>query len=195
MNSAIVYLLDHSGSMQSYWKQTIDGLNTFVRYQQTRLDDAVFYLAEFDNVYKLKRDWISIFDMPELKATMDGQWGETAMFDAIEKAIEETEAMMAKLPANERPVNITFVVQGDGGNNASRHATQDRVVRMIEDRPEWSFVFLAANQWAEDAARKCGFEHVIQYTQGKEAESFEEISKEILEAIVTGTLKRKAKAK
>jgi hypothetical protein len=193
MNSAIVYLIDHSGSMQGYWKATIDGLNKFVEYQQSRMDDAVFYMAEFDTVYRLKRDWISIFDMPPLKADLGGQWGETAMYDAIEKAVDETEKMMDKLPPNERPVNITFVVQGDGGDNSSRHASKERCARIIADRPDWSFVFLAANQWAAQAAKDAGFQHVIEYAQSRDGsiEGFDDIAKSILEAIVTGTLKGK----
>jgi hypothetical protein len=75
--------------------------------------------------------------------------GNTALLDAVGRAIVETGERLRALPENERPGLVVFVIVTDGQENSSREYTKARVKEMIEHQQnvyKWQFTYLGANQ-------------------------------------------------
>jgi hypothetical protein len=145
----ITIVLDRSGSMSRLWDDTIGGIETFITQQQKLPGKALLSLytfdTEVDHVLKAK----SIADAS--KSDLDGVTprGSTALYDALNQAISETGTRFAKLPEDQRPGQVVFVVVTDGAENASREIRDPNRIREIvkhqETKYAWNFLFLGAN--------------------------------------------------
>lgn len=79
--------------------------------------------------------------VPKMDATTYSPMGNTPLFDAIGKAITETEQVEAD--------KYLVIILSDGRENASREWTQDKVRSLIqakEAEDNWTIVYLGANQ-------------------------------------------------
>jgi hypothetical protein len=75
--------------------------------------------------------------------------GGTALLDAVGRAINETGERLARMPEEDRPGLVIFVVMTDGEENSSKEFSKARIKEMIQHQQEvynWHFTFLGANQ-------------------------------------------------
>ncbi len=141
----ITILLDRSGSMASIAADTIGGFNTFLKDQKEAAGTAEISLYQFDHEFETNYVGKDIQEAEELTSKTFVPRGSTALLDAIGRAIVETGERLSKNPAEK----VVFVIITDGGENASREYTRDKIFAMITEQKNswaWQFVFLAANQ-------------------------------------------------
>jgi uncharacterized protein YegL len=148
--SHISIVLDRSGSMGSVQDATIEGLNGFIKQQQSLKDvEATVTLVQFDDKYEVNYDFRPLKDVVPLNKATYQPRGSTALLDAIAKTIDATGKALAALPESLRPSKVIFVIQTDGYENASREFTRNQVFDLIShqrDKYLWEFLFLGAGQ-------------------------------------------------
>ena len=144
--SDITIILDRSGSMSSIRADAEDGLNTFIEKQKQQPGRANFTLVQFDHEYQIVHNGIPIASVPH--CTLEPR-GNTALYDAIGRTINDIGARLKSLPESDRPGLVCVVILTDGMENASREYTAARVKEMIEHQTnvyKWQFTYLGANQ-------------------------------------------------
>lgn len=162
----ITVVLDRSGSMAIIADDTRGGFDTFVRDQGVGRGEARLTLVQFDHEYQVVHRARPVKDIPPLNFTPRGN---TALLDAIGRAITETGERLAATPESERPGRVAFVIITDGQENASHEYTKGRINAMIKhqrDAYKWDFLFLGANQDAIAEAGALGISHINSVTYG-----------------------------
>jgi uncharacterized protein YegL len=155
----IAVVLDRSGSMQIVQDDTIGGFNQFLVDQLAVDGKATITLAQFDDVYELLLDMVDLADAQPLNKDTFVPRGMTALLDAIGKTINSVGAKLAAMTESDRPEKVVFAIITDGQENASRTFDRAKVFEMIrhqEDKYQWQFVFIGANQDAIDAGGSIG---------------------------------------
>ena len=145
----IAYVLDRSGSMQSLASDAIGGFNAFISNQKQVEGRANFTLVLFDHEYLVIHKSVDIQQVPELDAKTYVPRGQTALLDAVGRTIDDLGAALAGLSEAERPAKVIVAIFTDGLENASRVYTTERLAASIQhqqDKYNWEFLFLAANQ-------------------------------------------------
>lgn len=170
-------VLDRSGSMGSVLEPTISGYNEFLNSQKGQEGVAKFTLAQFDDVYEVVYAGVSVEEVPELNRETFVPRNSTALNDAIGKTISETGARLRALSESARPEKVIFVIITDGGENASREYTSDKVQDMIKHQKEkynWEFIFIGANQDAIATAKGFGIGagNALNYTANAAGSSY-----------------------
>lgn len=158
MGTHITFVLDSSGSMSKIADDTKGGFNVFLQEQREEAGDATVTLYEFNtNVELVYRDR-PIAEAPKLTSENYQPGGQTALHDAIARAIAETADRIDARAESDRPDNVIVVVLTDGKENASE-TPQDVVRERVEKRREadgWEFLFIGANQDAALTAEEMG---------------------------------------
>ncbi|QEL18002.1 vWA domain-containing protein [Limnoglobus roseus] len=142
----ITVVMDRSGSMQACQADAEGGLNRFVEDQKKLPGEATFTLVQFDHEYEFVHKAIPIRTVPYCRLVPRGN---TALLDAVGRAIVETGERLAKTPEADRPALVVFVITTDGQENASREYTKAKVQEMISHQTDvykWQFTYLGANQ-------------------------------------------------
>jgi hypothetical protein len=145
----IAFVLDRSGSMNSIAGDAIGGFNTFLAQQQAQPGQARLTLVLFDHEYLVAHDNVDIHNVPPLDAHTYVPRGMTALLDAIGRTIDTAGVRLASTPEADRPAKVIVAILTDGMENASRDYTNGRVAEMIRHQQQkynWEFIFLAANQ-------------------------------------------------
>jgi len=145
----ITFILDRSGSMKDVRSDTIGGFNTFIQAQRALPGECVASLVQFDDLYEPMYSAKPIQEAPLLTTETFVPRGWTALLDAIGRTIIETGKSLAAMPEDQRPEKVIFVILTDGGENASKEFTREKVFEMIGHQRDvylWDFVFLGANQ-------------------------------------------------
>jgi len=155
----IVCVLDRSGSMASIIDDAIGGLNTFINEQKKLDGDANITMALFDDEYDLVHDNVSI---DSIDAITDGVYyprGMTALYDAIGKTVSSVGNRLSNTNEDERPERVIVAILTDGMENSSKEYTSERIREIIkeqEDKYNWQFMYLAANQDAFNVGQQFG---------------------------------------
>lgn len=192
MNSLIGFLLDDSGSMKDSRKATIDSFNEFLRVQQYREDDCAFYMAKFSMLYTEMHKFVNIFKVPRLDISQyDANGSDTALWDAIIKLVEAMRQKIDALPDQQRPTNVTLVIQTDGQDGCSWGTTGD--ARQAVKRAQadgWHILFLAKGSDGFYSAQALGIDptHIIRYDGTTTARAFAAAAGRVLESVVTGQM-------
>jgi len=155
----ITIVLDRSGSMASVAADTIGGFNQFLADQRKIEGSAAITLHQFDNEFETVIKAQDIQTAPNLTTTTFVPRGNTALFDAIGRAIIDTGTRIESTPENGRPEKVVFVIVTDGHENASKEYDRPKVFEMLTHQREkyaWEFVFLGANQDAIKTAAGLG---------------------------------------
>lgn len=155
----ITLVLDRSGSMASVASDTIGGTNVFLDEQRKAPGTATFTLHQFDDQFETPINGQDIQKVQNLTSKTFVPRGNTALLDAIGRAIGETGSRLEKASDSERAGKVVFVIVTDGHENASHEYTPAKVHEMIEHQRtkySWEFVFLGANQDAIKAATNLG---------------------------------------
>ncbi len=159
MNSNLTDLtlvVDRSGSMETVRTDAEGGVNAFIKAQTQEPGDVLLTLVQFDTEYEFVHSGVPIAQVPDYTLVPRGM---TALLDAVGRAINETGERLAKLEEKERPGLVIFVVMTDGMENSSREFTKPQIKKLIkqqQDRFQWHFTFLGANQDAFEEADAIG---------------------------------------
>lgn len=169
----IVFILDKSGSMSGYEKDTIGGFNSTIEKQKQEEGTAIVSTVLFDHEIDVIHDRISIDDVPVMTNKDYQVRGTTALLDAIGGAIHHIGNIHKYARPEDVPEHTIFIITTDGMENASRNYDSNRVKEMIQrqtDRYGWEFIFLAANIDAVETADRYGIrrERAVNYCQTEE---------------------------
>ncbi len=155
----ITVVLDRSGSMQTIHKDMMGGYNRFLAEQKSLDTDTTFTLAQFDNEYEIVHHAIPLKNVPELTDETFVPRGTTALLDALGTTIDLTGERLASMQESDRPSRVVFVIITDGQENASSNFSHQQINEKITHQQEkynWQFVFLGANQDAIATAAHLG---------------------------------------
>lgn len=145
--------------MASVADDTVNGFNRFMDDQRKVPGTATVTMHQFDDRFETPIKGRDIHKAPNLTAETFVPRGNTALLDAIGRAIGETGERLEKAPEHERAEKVIFVIVTDGHENASRKFTESEINKMIEHQKtkySWEFVFLGANQDAIASAQGIG---------------------------------------
>ena len=154
----ITLVVDRSGSMEAIREDAQGGVNAFIREQAGQPGEALLTLVQFDTEYEFIHRGVPIGQAPEYKLVPRGA---TALLDAVGRAINETGERLAKMPEEDRPGLVVFVVMTDGLENSSKEFDKAQIKKMIQhqqDEFNWHFTFLGANQDAFAEAGAMGID-------------------------------------
>lgn len=155
--TALLLIVDRSGSMQSIRDDMVGGLESLLREQSAQPGLLTVDLVTFDDL----AEWQHSFADPASVAIDLQPRGMTALFDALGGSIGHFGEKLAALPEHARPGVVTVVVVTDGHENASREWTSATVTDAVQRQRAdygWEFVFLGANQDAALAAQSIGID-------------------------------------
>lgn len=168
----ITIVLDESSSMCGLRSKTIKEFNSFINKQKEEPGYANVTLWMFHSEVRKEKNNLPIRDFPEL--TEDNYCPQlcTALLDGIGLAINDTGDRLSKLPEQDRPSKVLFVIITDGEENQSRKFNVDKIFNMIKhqkDKYNWCFVFIGANQDTIANACKIGIDpgHSFSYNSTK----------------------------
>lgn len=161
-HTAVVIILDRSGSMETIKNDVIGGFNTMMEEQKKVAGTCTVTLTQFDDdngksdveiVYTGK----SVVDVPPLELVPRGG---TPLLDAVGKTIVATEKHIKELAENERPDKVLVLIITDGHENASRQYKRSEIKALIErhqgEPHKWVFAYLGATADAFDEAASIG---------------------------------------
>lgn len=158
----ITIVLDRSGSMASVCDDTIGGFNTFLAEQRKGPGTAAITLHQFDDQFETVIHAQDVKTAPDLTSKTFVPRGNTALLDAIGRAIKDTGNRLETMKDSERAGKVAFVIITDGFENASHEYDRAKVFEMIEHQRakySWEFVFLGANQDAIATAAGIAIPH------------------------------------
>ncbi len=152
----ITLILDRSGSMQDLSNQVILSFNDFLEEQKTIEGEATVSLVQFNHEYSLVYEGIDLQNANQLNTDNYHASGNTALFDAIGRTIQDTKERVKPGTAD-----VVFVITTDGLENASQEYSGSQIKDMIaecETDYGWHFMYLAANDDAFDQHRSLGID-------------------------------------
>ena len=136
------FLLDRTGSMAPLKTAVEAGYAAYVKEQQAQLGAMYLTVAQFDSrePFEVLIQSQDIHMAPRRLERYEPREA-TPLYDAIERMIEHAEKTSG---GSDEVIVIIFT---DGAENASRHATRQRVFDKIEEKKKrgWTFSFLGAN--------------------------------------------------
>lgn len=155
----LVFILDKSGSMSGLEKDTIGGFNSMIADQKKEEGTAIISTVLFDNGTEVLHDRV---DLQKVKKLTDRDYrpgGCTALLDALGNAINHIDNVQKKMTEDERPEKTMFIITTDGQENSSREYTYSKIKKMVkkmQEKNDWEFLFLGANMDAIGAAADIG---------------------------------------
>lgn len=147
----ITLLIDRSASMAPLGREMTLGLNEFVASHQKFpvRQDVTFSLIQFDHEFRVDADAVDLAGVSRFPDSLFQPRGNTALWDALGRGIDETGERLRAIPEPDRPSQVLFAVITDGVENASWKYAPDQLRLMIDHqraRYLWQFAFFGANQ-------------------------------------------------
>lgn len=155
--TAILVVLDNSGSMSDIARTVEDSLAQVAREQAALPGDCTFDLVRFSSEVHYEQQNVAAKDFrPRLSPS-----GMTALYDAIVFGVTWFRERLDDLDDADKPEFVQIVVATDGEENSST-AVDALLVRdtvaMHTQAYGWDFTFIGANQDAIMAGALLGFE-------------------------------------
>ena len=152
----ITVVLDRSGSMFQIQGDMVGGFNRFVGEQAKQPGECLFSLYRFDHHFETVFEGLNAWQVPPLELVPRGN---TALLDAVGRAIVATGQRLAALPEDQRPGAVIFMIITDGQENASTEYTyamvQDAIARQKSEF-NWQFVYLGSDLSTSREAQRLG---------------------------------------
>jgi Mg-chelatase subunit ChlD len=155
--TAMLLVIDRSGSMVGIRNDMVGGLTTMLAEQAAQPGMLTVDIVTFDDVIEWQ---CSMADPASVRVVLEPRGG-TALFDAIGMSVLQFGRILEALPEHARPETVQVVVVTDGHENSSREYRPDAVRALVKQQTEqyrWDFVFLGANQDAVLTGTALGFE-------------------------------------
>lgn len=155
--TALLLVIDRSGSMQSIKEDMEGGLATLLDEQMAEPGLLTVDMFTFDT--QVERV-CSIADPKSVSLVIEPR-GSTALYDAIGIAVTEFGRTLAAMPEHARPETVQVIVVTDGHENASveyKASVIKELVTIQKEEYKWDFVFLGANQDAVLSGVDLGFD-------------------------------------
>ncbi|MBS3872296.1 MAG: VWA domain-containing protein [Firmicutes bacterium] len=155
----LVFILDKSGSMSGLEADTIGGFNSMLEKQKAVLGECCITTVLFAHDYELLHDRIDIRGVRSISEREYQVGGNTALLDAIGKAIHKVSKVQKNTAEEFRAEKVLFVIITDGEENASREYSAEMIKERVEHKKKkygWEFIFLGANIDAVAAAHRFG---------------------------------------
>jgi hypothetical protein len=187
----LVMIVDQSGSMCGFEKDTIGGLNSFIKEQKAIKDSkANFSLLFFSNKHNVVYDSVDIQEIEEIDSHNSYRpAGSTALLDTIGFAIEtlkakkegeeagkkkERKIILDKDGSEESTEKVIFGIITDGGENASTKYNKEQILKLIEEQKAkgWEFIFLSSDVSAVQDAKTFGVNQQDAYSFHAGSEGF-----------------------
>ena len=139
--TAMLLIVDRSGSMSSIQMEAEQALNDFLTKQKAVDGRCGVKVVQFDGEVEDLFGPVALAQAPEIKIVPRGM---TALLDAIGKSVTEFRETMDHMPVDKRLV----VILTDGLENVSQEWKLDAVNKLISESRGlgYEFIFLAANQ-------------------------------------------------
>ena len=152
----IYLLIDRSGSMGSIWDPTVESVNRFVARAKDSGESAVLTVAVFDDEFDVVVDHQPIEDVRVIDPAEFPPRGMTPLFDASGRMLVLADRRV--VGGDVSPGDVLIVTVTDGGENASRRMSGDRLRQVIANREGhgYEFLYLGANQDSYAEAAKMG---------------------------------------
>ncbi|MDA7843779.1 VWA domain-containing protein [Pontimonas sp.] len=163
--SALMLIIDRSGSMSSIRDDMVGGLTTLVEAQEKLPGLLTISMVSFDNEVELQHQMAT---PDSVKIQLEPR-GMTALYDAMGFGLNTLQASIDALPDHAKPGTVQVVVVTDGAENASSEYTGSTVKQLVIEKTtqhNWDIVFLGANQDAVMKAAELGIEHDRSMTYG-----------------------------
>ena len=160
-------LIDRSLSMSSLRNETITGFNNFIKDQQKEDGELTLSLSQFDDEYEVLHDFVNVHKVNPLTNETFVPRGHTKLLDSLGKLIIETGRKIAEMHEDQRPEKVIFVITTDGQENSSREFTTQKIAEMVkhqEEKYNWQFIYLGANQDAFSVGTNLGMTGGVNYT-------------------------------
>lgn len=157
----MIVVLDRSGSMESIKEATIEGYNTFLAQQKAVEGEARLSMVQFDHEYEVVCLNQDVETAPFLTNAIYKPRGTTALLDAIGNTINETNDRLVASALTDCNINVVFVIITDGHENSSTRFDRSHIFKLIRDfeqKKNWQFVFIGANQDAIEEASHLGIQ-------------------------------------
>lgn len=180
----ITVLLDRSGSMQSCRSDAEGGLKAFIDKQREVPGECRLSLVQFDGEYEPVFTALDVKLAPHILLVPRGN---TALLDAMGKAIESTGERLAAMREEDRPGLVIFVCVTDGEENSSHEYSRERVKALVERQQsewKWSFIFLGADMDAFGEANSIGYyaANIAKISKGKFRRAFHTLNSNVVGA-------------
>jgi hypothetical protein len=159
LDTHYLLVLDRSGSMQSCWNSTIEGLNEqlgTIRGLEEKYPEQRYFitLVAFDSEIETIIEDAPISEVEDFDGTEFPPRGMTSLHDAMGVSILELKNKLAKKDKKSDSISTALVVvMTDGGENHSKEYRgqegKDKLKKMIDGLEEsgaWTFSFMGANQ-------------------------------------------------
>lgn len=155
----VAFIIDRSGSMADRLDQVINGFNEYVdTLRAERNPNIRLSVTFFDTRCENRHVSVPLESIPQLTRYNYRPDGMTALLDAVGKTVN---ALDGRSYGRTYGVpHYLIIIMTDGKENASREYNTDSIRRLIESRQErgnWTFVFLGADQDAWGQAKNLGF--------------------------------------
>ncbi|MCR4672272.1 MAG: VWA domain-containing protein [Lachnospiraceae bacterium] len=168
----LVFILDRSGSMRGLEGDTIGGFNSLLEKQKNEDGEAYVSVVLFDDRTEVLYDRT---DIQKAEPMTDRQYyvrGCTALLDAVGGAIHHIYNVRRYAREEDVPEKTLFIITTDGMENASRNYSYDRVRRMVREMQEkygWEFLFLGADIDAISTAQRVGIRptHAVNFEKDR----------------------------
>jgi Mg-chelatase subunit ChlD len=170
----ITMVVDRSGSMSMTQSDAEGGINEFIKTQQTQPGDAVLTLVQFDTEVDIIHKATPIRAVPKYDLIPRGN---TALLDAVGKAIVEAGERLAAMSEADRPGLVVFVIVTDGQENSSKEYKKAQIKQMIDHQQtnyKWHFLYIGANQdaFAEAGAMGIAKGHAAGYASNNPGRAY-----------------------
>lgn len=192
MKTHILFIIDISGSMRPYYKETVAGFKKIVLDNKELKDPCDLSLLCFDHglIWRLRgADLHTCHTDPESWLT---PCGSTALYDAMCTGIDELGQSLAELKPEARPDKVLVITMTDGCDNMSKSKASD-VKRRVEHQTQkygWAFTFIGANQDAILTGADLGVTlgSSLTYSTSKTKETYRALSHMTKDYRTSGTL-------
>lgn len=176
----IVFIIDESGSMSGSEGDVIGGFNSFMNKQKNESYGKISVsLYKFNDKVNCVISNQPAADVRNLTPEDYNPNSFTALYDAIGKAVNDTDKQIADLPEIERPEKVMIVIITDGEENASKEYTSTAIRSAISTHEElmgWLFVFLGSGLDSFVDADAIGAKYRVNTPKMKLRSTFDRIS-------------------
>lgn len=173
----IIFLLDRSGSMSGSENNTINSYNSYLSKQKKNKYLTKITTILFDDQYEILFNRENIKEVKYLTNKEYYVRGCTALYDAIGKTINFYSRQIKN--------KVLFIIITDGLENASREFDKLRIKQLIQNHPNWEFIYLGANIDTYSEATKIGIKESNIASYQKTKKGFNDIFEAVDEATIS----------